>query len=320
MVGGAGLPVKIDSSKFIKFVEVLAKEAERLPEYSSKFSRKDFTQRQHFVLLCMKVKTKQRYREFCEIVELMPKIKQILELDKIPHWTTLDKVFLRIKNTVLAALLQVECHFGSIDATGFDRRHVSKQYLNRCGMHIKSLKATFLVDVHNQMIVSIHSTTTRKHDSKIVLPLTKHHRLRILCADKGYDDNKVRRTLRDRGIRPLIPHREFKRKHGYLNSLIDKKLYSKRSLSETVFSVIKRKYSDTLYSKHWRSQRKELTLLAVVYNADKKAREAMVFLVGFLQSHNAISKLRKHTNLQSHYSEPTKESRHVLWLHICSKA
>ena len=283
-----GLPVKIDSSKFIKFVEVLAKEAERLPEYSSKFSRKDFAQRQHFVLLCMKVKTKQRYHEFCEIIDLMPKIKRILNLSKIPHWTTLDKVFLRIKNTVLAALLQAESSgFASIDATGFDRRHASKQYLNRCGMHIKSLKATFLVD-HDQNILDVHCTTTRKHDSKIVLPLTKHHRLKVLCADRGYDDCKVRRTLRMRGARPLIPYREFGKKQKYKNSLLDKKLYNKRSLSETVFSVIKRRYSDTLYSKHWRSQRKELTLLAVVYNADKKAREAMVFLVGFLQSQKYI--------------------------------
>lgn len=276
--------MNVSSSKFIRFIETLVRQAESLPEYSSKFSRKDFTLRQHVVLLCIKVKTKQRYREFCEILELMPEIKRILDLSKIPHWTTLDKVFLRIKNTVLASLLQAECRFASIDATGFDRRHASKQYLSRCRMHIKSLKATFLVDVHSQMIVGIHCTTTRKHDSKIVLPLTKHHRLRILCADMGYDDSKVRRTLRMRGTRPLIPHREFKRKHEYMNSIINKKLYNKRSLSETVFSSIKRKYSDTLYSKHWRSQRKELTLLAVVHNTDRKARETMVFLVGFLRS------------------------------------
>src|SRR3989344_4004097 len=72
--------------------------------------------------------------------------------------------------------------FASIDATGFDRRHASKQYLNRCKIHIKSLKAPFLVDTVKQEILDIHSTTTRKHDSKIVLPLTQKHRLRILCC------------------------------------------------------------------------------------------------------------------------------------------
>ena len=72
----------VRSSKFIKFVDACLTEAERLPKYSSKFSRKDYTLRQHVVLLCIKVKTKQRYREFCEIIDLMPEVKQMLELEK----------------------------------------------------------------------------------------------------------------------------------------------------------------------------------------------------------------------------------------------
>ncbi len=186
---------------------------------------------------------------------------------------------------MLATLLCIESSgFASIDATGFDTRHASKQYLSRCGMHIKSLKATFLVDVPKQEIIDLHCTMTRKHDSKIVLPLTKHHRLRILCGDKGYDDMKVRNTLRSRGIRPLIPHREFMKKQIYWNSLIDKKLYHKRSLSESVNSSIKRKYTDTLYLKHWRSQSKEMTLLAIVYNIDRRIRVLVEVFYEALQS------------------------------------
>ena len=67
----------------------------------------------------------------------------------------------------------------------------------------------------------------------------------------------------------MIPHRIFMPKHAHWNSLMHEKLYHKRSLSETVNSAIKRKYSDTLYSKSWRSQFKEVTLLAIVYNVDR---------------------------------------------------
>jgi IS5 family transposase len=271
-VGGKGLPMNVSSCRLIRFVETLVKEASKLPEYSSKFSRKDYTIRQHVVLLCLKVKLKQRYREFCDLLQTMTVVQELLDLDKVPHWTTLDKVFLKLKNSVLMTLLVAESSgYACIDATGFDRRHASKQYLNRCNMHIKSLKATFLID-HNQDILDIHYTTTRKHDSKIVLPMTEKHRLRVLCADMGYDDKKVRYALRERGVRPLIPYRAFKQKHKYWNSLMDKKLYHKRSLVETVNSVIKRKYSDVLYSKSWRNQGKELTLLAVVYNIDRKIK------------------------------------------------
>ena len=75
----------------------------------------------------------------------------------------------------------------------------------------------------------------------------------------------------------MIPYREFKNKPKYVywNSLFDKKLYHRRSLSETVNSVLKRKYSDTLYSKHWRNQFKELKLLAVVYNFDKSIKNLL---------------------------------------------
>ena len=266
--------MKIGSSKFIRFVETLVKEAERLPEYSSRFSRRDYTLRQHVVLLGIKIKLRQRYREFCEILDLMPEIKQILGLEKVPHWTTLDKVFLRLKNSVFMILLYVESsRFASIDATSFDRGHVSMRYQLTCKRTMNGVKTTFLID-HDQNIIDLHCTTTRKHDSQIVLPLTQKHRLRILCADRGYDDGKVRRTLRVRGVRPIIPYREFKNKQKqvYWNSLLDKKLYNKRSLCETVNSVIKRKYSDTLYSKNWRSQFKELTLLAIVYNIDRRIR------------------------------------------------
>ena len=276
--------MEICSSKLIRFLETLNDEAYRLPEYSSKYSRKDYTLRQHVVMLCLKIKLKQRYREFCEILDLMPEIKQILGIEKVPHWTTLDKNFLKMKNSVLMILLYAESlGFASVDATGFDTRHASKQYLNRCGMHIKSLKTTMLIDVQNQQIIGLHCTTTRKHDSKIVLPLVKEHRLKILCGDMGYDDSKVRKALRSRGIRPLIPYRIFKEKHRYWNSLMSKNLYHKRSLSETVNSSIKRKYTDTLYSKHWRNQKKEMTLLAIVYNIDRKIR---LFVIGFLQSYS----------------------------------
>jgi hypothetical protein len=189
-------------NRLIKFTEACwVVVSRRVREYSSKYSRKDYTLQQHVAMLCLKIKTKQKYREFVDLLGLMPYICEIIGLDRVPHHTTLDKIFLKLKNLVLAILLTASAGKqnridGTIDATGFDRRYASKQYLNRCKMHIKSMKVTFLVNVNDQKIVAVHSTTTRKHDSKIILPLTKNHRLKSLCADMGYDDSKVRRTLR----------------------------------------------------------------------------------------------------------------------------
>ena len=262
--------MEISSLKLIKLTETCLRQVSCVQKYSSKYSRKDFTLRQHVVMLCLKVRIKQNYREFCELLALMPEILELLGLSKVPHWTTLNKVFLKINNRVLSIMLQIKSSgYASIDATGFDRKHASRAYASKCGMHVKSMKTTFLVDTANLNILDMHCTTTRKHDSKIVLPLTEHHKLKILCADMGYDDRKVRKILRKRGTRPLIPHREFMKKQKYWNRLMNKKLYHQRSLSETVNSAIKRKFSDKLHSKHWRSQKKELKFMAIVYNIDK---------------------------------------------------
>lgn len=267
--------MKNRTSRLIKLTKTLIEATSKLPKHSSKFSRKDFTLQQHVVLLCLKVKTKQRYRAFVDLLETMTVVQEVLGLDKIPHYSTLDRAFLRLKNHILVALLQAESTgFAAIDATSFDRGHASLRYQIKCKKHLRAVKATFLID-DNQNIIDLHCTTTRKHDSKIVLPLTQKHRLRVLCADMGYDDRKVRRTLRMRGIRVLIPYRSFKPKHKYWNSLFDQKLYHKRSLCETVNSVIKRRYSDTLYSKNWRNQFKELKLLAVVYNFDRNIKDLL---------------------------------------------
>ena len=272
----------VSKSKLIKFVGACLGAVRGLPAYSSKFSRKDFTLKQHVVLLCLKVKTKQKYREFCELLAEMPHVQGLLGLQKIPHWTTLDKAFLRLKNCVFSVLLNAKpSGFASVDATGFDRWHASKHYTKRAKMEIKSMKATFLIDTESQKILGMHCTASRKHDSRIVLPLVQKHRLKVLCADKGYYDKKVRDALRAHGTRPLIKHREFRNLHKAWNARIDNALYHQRSKSETVNSVIKRTLSDTLYSRTFWNQRKELTLLAFVYNVN---REIMAFFRGFLRS------------------------------------
>jgi len=58
--------MKDNTSKLIKLAKALVKATSHLPEYSSKFSRKDFTLQQHIVLLCLKFKTKQRTTAKCE--------------------------------------------------------------------------------------------------------------------------------------------------------------------------------------------------------------------------------------------------------------
>lgn len=65
---------------------------------------------------------------------------------------------------------------------------------------------------------------------------------RDVGCDKGYNDQSYRHWLRSCGKRPLIKHREFKPQDKLANARMDKKLYHRRSLVETVISVLTHKY------------------------------------------------------------------------------
>lgn len=281
----------IESSELIKFAKISFGQAKQvISEYSSKFSRKDFTQQQLLALLCVKEKTKQKWKDFEDLLFNMPRISEALGLDKTPHFTTLNKFFLRLKKKNISNLITLTAGRSSgllsIDATCVDRRHTSKHYVKRCKLRLEPMKLTPLIDTQEQKIHALHCTTTRKHDTQILLPLVKKTRQKIrqLCGDKGYDDKKIRNSLREQGIRPLIPYREFKPKHKYWNSLFKEKPLHQRSKSETVNSSVKRKYRDYLSSHDWWNQHKEAQLLCVVHNIDRDVKKLMGFIGGFLKS------------------------------------
>jgi IS5 family transposase len=275
-------------SYFLKFTracwDVVSRE---VPEYSSKYSRKDYTLQQHVAMLCLKIKFKKKYREIVDLVGLMPDVREIIGLEKIPHHTTIDKVFLKLKNLVLSILFTAtagkkEPIDGSIDGTGFDRRHSSRHYTKRCKLTIRSLKVSLLIDVKNLKIHFVHITTTRKHDTKIMLSILKKtkQKIKIIRGDKGYDAKEIRDYARSIGIRPLIPHRDFLPIDKMHNARMNKKDYNKRVFNETVNSMLKRKYGDYVSSVNWWNQFKEILLMCIVHNIERNC----VFLIGFLRS------------------------------------
>ena len=272
-------------SKLIKFAETCSGVVKKkIRKYSSKFSRRTYTQWQLLTLLCIMKRYRLKYREFVEILQLMPELAQFLELKKIPHWTTLNKFFLRMKNAMLAFLVELSACAkrieASIDASGYDRHYASKHYVRRCKMTFGDLKVTKIIDVQRLSVHRIHCTTTRRHDSQIILPLVGRTAASLLSlhGDAGYDAKFIRDSLRSQGTRPVIKHRVFWNIDKAHNARL--KNYGKRSMSETVNSMMKRKYGDFVSCKTWNNQFKEMTLKSLVHNID-----LMVYwLRGFLRS------------------------------------
>jgi hypothetical protein len=69
--------------------EALAVGRAALPAYSSRYSRHDFTQPQHFALLALKQFLKTDYRGLVALVAEWGELRQALGLERVPHYSTL---------------------------------------------------------------------------------------------------------------------------------------------------------------------------------------------------------------------------------------
>ena len=69
--------------------EALRLAGEALPAYSSKYSRKDFTQHQLFAVLALKVFLKTDYRGVVEFLADFAELRGDLGLAKVPNYCTL---------------------------------------------------------------------------------------------------------------------------------------------------------------------------------------------------------------------------------------
>lgn len=275
-------------SRIYKLSGELMKLAQKaVPEYSGKFSKKTFTQHQHLAVLCIKAKVRQRYREAEDILSNMPTVQSALGLKQVPDYSTMCRNMQHLKVKVFVVLLYLSACLmpcsgrASIDATGFDKRHSSTHYIKRCKMRLGSMKSTFIVDTNTLLVLAVNATVTRRHDTKIILPLVgktaEGFSIKRLCADKGYDDKEVRDALRSMGIRPLVKHREFKGIDKAHNARMNKKDYNQRVKNECLNSRVKRKYDDTLYSKTFWRQYKELLIMCCVANVERRMDIMVVY-------------------------------------------
>ncbi|KXA96607.1 hypothetical protein AKJ39_04400 [candidate division MSBL1 archaeon SCGC-AAA259J03] len=56
-----------------------------VPEYSTKFSRKTYTQRQHVAIICLKVREEKTYRKTMEMLVEMLRVRKAANLEEIPN-------------------------------------------------------------------------------------------------------------------------------------------------------------------------------------------------------------------------------------------
>ncbi|RXA15579.1 IS5 family transposase [Methanosarcina sp. MSH10X1] len=225
----------------------------------------------------------------------MNNIKEKLDLDKVPHYTTLQKFVSRIPsslfNLILSKTLKLFYSHGenasitAIDATGFTNSYASHYYSKRTGKLLRSfLKTSISVSTDKKVILGWKISQKTDHDVKhaetLIRQSNKLRKSQCYVMDKGYDSEEIHTMIKEEiKADSVVPLRERKRKRingkyrKQLKKEFDKITYNRRNIVETVISVVKRKFGETLRARKVRNQVKEVKVKLIVYNINKKVIE-----------------------------------------------
>jgi hypothetical protein len=125
-------------SRYVRMVKAVFKvcQRQRVPLYSSRFSRKDYTLWQHIALIALMQRIRKSYREYVgDYLTTTERLLDVLGLSKIPHFTTIEKFLLRAPGTLLERVLggfigltRIRWQVFSPDSSGFSPRHAPHYY------------------------------------------------------------------------------------------------------------------------------------------------------------------------------------------------
>ncbi len=258
--------------------------AARIRNYSCKMSKKTYKQRQIISIYALMKYLKSNYRGVIGILELMPELLKVLGLKQIPHFTTIQKFVQRFGKINKLISIQKPIDIVAIDASGFSSDYASKYYADR--IKGKSLvknyvKDSICIDTKSQIIISSITSIGPRNDNPDFIPLLAGLRPAIVVADKGYDCENNHKFVNMLNSVSMIPVKNNVRRGKYRHKMqkrFDERIYHQRSKVETVFSVMKRKFGGTIYSRTKKMQVLEVSWINFVYNLHRTVQSKLCTL------------------------------------------
>jgi hypothetical protein len=299
----------------------LAIGSKALRPYAHRYSPKVYTQPQLFACLVLKTFLNTDYRGVAQHLTDSSDLARAIGLQRIPHFTTLQKASARLLRQPRARRLlhgTVHRFFGrrrrspriAFDSTGLDCGHASRYFIRRrtrkgspwqTVAYSRFAKLEVASDCASHVIVGVLTSRGPDVDVDRFVPLLKATlaivRPRRVVADAGYDSEPNHRYARERcQVASFMPAtlgrpsaklptgRHRRRMKQRLNKRYGG--YGQRWQCETVFSMIKRHLGPAVHGRSYGSQCRELWLMALTHNL-----MILHVIAGFLQSRSGVFSL-----------------------------
>jgi len=240
-------------------------------EYLHHFGPKKFKLMHHACALLLKEILKCSFRRISKLLNLLDV--------KVPTYSALCKSRKRIPVAVWQKLLSLTAGLTSgkvaIDGTGFSRTNPSYHYIKRIDRRepIKNYgKLSALFDIVKKKFLNLKIRVRPRHDMKDVKPLLSTTKgITKLYGDRGYDAESLHRYCSERNIQTIIKPRKYSKKGCARRKQMknySEKDYHQRSLIESGFGSLKRKYGGFVLAKKAKGMKVEIYCKAISHNLD----------------------------------------------------
>jgi len=259
------------TNKQLKIIKRFSKILKQLNcrEYMHHYGPKKYMFIHHIFALLMKEVLKLSFRR-CEEILRMFEIK-------VPTYSALCKCRKRIPfelwNSFLKLTAGLNHKIVAVDSTGFSRTNPSYHYVKRIATKkpIKNYaKLSAFFDLPTRKFTALRIRVKPRHDMKDINYLLKMSLPKAkLFGDSAYDAESIHEKCFELKVQTIIKPRKNVKKGFYrrkqMKGYSDEE-YHQRSLIESGFGSLKRKYGGSVSGKNLKSVRTELYCKAIAHN------------------------------------------------------
>lgn len=257
--------------KEVKLVNKVKRLLKRLgcPRWLHHFGPKKYKFYQHVVALLLKEVFKLSFRR-------VSKLLKMLDID-VPTYSALCKSRKRIPFHLWKKVLQITVDFNSylvaVDSTGLSRNYPSWHYIKRikCEKPVKSyVKLSVFFDTRRKKFLALRIRSKPRHDIKDVnYLLNERSNMKKLLGDSAYDAESLHRQCYEKSIITVMKPKKNVKRGVYRRKQMkyySERTYHRRSMVESGFGSLKRKYGSSVLGRFISSQRAEIYCRAIAHN------------------------------------------------------